>query len=116
MPTFSLSDLPKNAVLAEAILDAQGRILLREGLVVTPSVMRVLQRWNVTQVAITTSASSPAPGGTETNDTTSQFPISSDWEPLFEKHAADPEMQKILAGLKLWAAARGETKSTETPA
>lgn len=110
MPARQLHEIPEHSILAEPVLDGEGRILLRAGTVLTRAVIGVLTRLHVSQVAVEEPRSSPspsvAPDRVLTEPAGQQFPRTSGWEPLFAEHRGSEEMRIIEAGLNGWAAAR----------
>ncbi|MGE3164226.1 MAG: hypothetical protein AB7O52_04930 [Planctomycetota bacterium] len=115
MTARPLHEIPKGSVLAEPILDGDGRILLRAGTVLTDAVLGVLARLHVSQVDaldadVTDDRSTPTRGdGTGesgTNRATPEFPRTDGWQDLFADHKGSHEMGILEAGLTGWAAAR----------
>lgn len=114
MPRLPLTEVPPDAVLAEPILDAQGRTLLGAGVTLTHALVRRLGRWNVLEVCIVgaeaggpptapaRAASAPGDGGAAP---------ASRWRAAFAAHAEHAEMLCIHRALVRWS--EGPASATE---
>lgn len=98
MPRLPLSDVPAHSVLAEPILDSQGRTLLGAGAELSPGLLKRLARWNVLEVTVTGDPAGPG----ETTDGACQEFRSASLDELFAPHADRPEMGTIRQALELW--------------
>ena len=99
-----LSEIPPGAVLAQPVLDAQGRALLDRGSCLTPNVVACLERWGIACVDIT---------GAGDGCDAEALPLRSLWERLFAKHTQCPEMEMVQNALRDWEQRRLDETSQE---
>lgn len=94
-----VSEIPRNSVLGAPILDSAGRILLREGVLLSPKLLQMVERWNIGEVTIRpesgTDASPHEPA--QEHATPPRFRAQ-----LFDQHAESEEMQIIHRALLRW--------------
>ena len=105
MIKIALSEAPAGSVLASPVLDTKGRILLKEGAVLSPQLAKKLGKWGVLEVEIVGSAPEEAAepcASSAARPATSSTP----WTELFAPYEADPEMNLIHGALRTWKATR----------
>lgn len=102
MTKIALADVPAGSVLASPVLDTKGRILLKDGSVLSPKLVKKLQKWGVHEVQIV--------GGPEETDesTPKAAPVltGTPWSEMFAPYAGQPEMDLIHCALRTWKASR----------
>ncbi|MEM7167105.1 MAG: hypothetical protein AAF581_16705 [Planctomycetota bacterium] len=103
MTKTPLADVAPDSILAQAVLDTKGRILLKEGAVLSPKLIKKLQKWGIHEVhvegasdsedGVTVEQAIPALTGTQ-------------WSEMFAPFAACPEMDLVHRALRTWKASR----------
>lgn len=106
MERISIHEICLDSVLAEPLLDSEGRILLSQGVRLTPTLIRRLERWCVAQVTV---ASLPSQHATEVDDTSD---LPGCWDHQFANHDDDPEMATIHRALVQWESTRRSSPQT----
>ncbi|MFQ5654739.1 MAG: hypothetical protein ACE5GW_08415 [Planctomycetota bacterium] len=99
MQWVPIDEIPESAVLAEPLLDDGGKILLRRGTALTPSLIGHLQSWSVTMVAI-------EDGQQQAVQAPRHVPSIDEWKALLSPYQAHAEMLLIEKAFERWSAAR----------
>lgn len=115
MPLISIHDVEVNSVLAEPILDREGRTILAEGTPLTPVILRRLELWSVPRVTVETRVAveprnhASADDGSQIEATpleNATLPAARPWAHPFAPHRDNPQMALVERALDRWAATR----------
>ena len=77
---------------AETIVDDRGRVLLRAGCVLTPTMIACLERWTIGTISI---EDLPVESSTPPPATDPPVPLNQRWNELFRRHEDSVEMQTM---------------------
>ena len=95
--TLHLDSVPPGAILAAAVLDARGNVLVPEGRALTPEWIQRLKGRGITKVTIQPGAASPEAASAATAVQTDRMVR---FDAMFARHAQDPLMQALAAAAK----------------
>ncbi len=109
MRRVEVTGITPGCTLAKPVLDSMGRVLLRTGALVTPTVLTCLERWSIAAVYIDDVEAPPAEQSPEPTETHS---FDNFWNQTFASHEENPEMDLIHRALKRWQSTRAATEKT----
>ncbi len=110
MRQVAANEAHAGAILAEPIRDHRGRVLLKAGKPLTPTLIACLERWTIATIFI--EDGEPESVASEASENETQLWLNERWEKLFEPHLDCPEMQTIHQALRQWLTTRQSQQET----